>query len=117
MKRIITGVPRAGKTTAAPGARHTDDIISHDWSADSERVATWFNDPGPWEIEGQSATRALRKYLKQNPEGKPADEVVFMPNARIPLNPAQERLAKQVRTVFAEIEPELVRRGVRVRYE
>lgn len=115
---VITGGPRTGKTTAATAlglpVRHTDDTKHMEWSAASAEVATWFDAPGPWVIEGVSAPRALRKWLAAHAEGKPCDVVQRLTVARVALTPGQSTMAKGVETVWREIEPELRRRGVRI---
>lgn len=118
----IAGVPRAGKTTLADTQAadyngvvlHTDDTIPLGWSEASAEVATWFDRPGPWIIEGVAVPRALRKWLAANPEGKPCDHVLFLGTAREDLTGGQRTMAKGVITVFREIEAELAARGVSV---
>lgn len=120
---VITGVPRAGKTTLARDLavgfepRHTDDLISASvgWSEVSEIVASrWFPLPGPYVIEGVAAVRALRKWLASHPEGMPCDRVIWLDTPLLPLTRGQEIMAKGCRTVWREVEPELLARGVHV---
>lgn len=100
----------------APDALHTDDlIVGREWSEASHAAAQWF-DRGDAElcVEGVAVPRALRKWLANHPTGKPVDEIVVLAKAHAPLSQGQDRMAKSVLTVLAEIEPELVRRGVRI---
>lgn len=117
MSTLITGVPRAGKTTAAKAmdgpVRHTDDTKGMEWSEASSEVARWFDEENVI-IEGVAIPRALRKWLKDNPTGKPADRVVWMDQELKPLDVGQRRMATGNRTVFAEIADELKRRGVQL---
>ena len=86
MRIIICGGPRTGKTQLAkhlslkfdiPKYLCTDpqalggDALDHTelpererWSAISADVSQWFDEPGPWIIEGVAAIRALRKWHK-----------------------------------------------------
>lgn len=150
---VVTGVPRAGKTTFAAQfdpadapmdpadapqgpVLHTDDLIGAcgddrvvlDWSGVSKYVAEhwlgeeWFGGlrrtiarPVPFRmVEGVAAVRALRKWLAAHPEGKPCDRVLWFGEPRVALTPGQAALAKGCRTVWAEVEPELRRRGVEI---
>lgn len=117
---VIAGVPRAGKTTMAnsyvrPIARHTDDLIgSRPWSEVSVEVATWFDAPGPWIVEGVAAVRALRKWLRTHDTGAPCDRVIWFDVPRVAPLPGQLVMAKGCRTVWHEIRAELVARGVHV---
>lgn len=128
MSRIlITGGPKTGKTTLALSmalksrgggrVRSTDSLIATmDWSAASAEVSTWLDDPGPWIIEGVAVPRALRKWLASHPDpaNKPADQIIVMATARRPLSPGQVAMGKGVDTVWREVEPQLVARGVLV---
>lgn len=123
MKLVLTGVPRAGKTTLAGQlerdlglpVRHTDDLASLPWSEASERVVEWMAEPGPWLIEGVAAVRALRKFLSLR-SGLPCTEVYWMPEPHpgVPVTPGQQALAKGTRTIWTEIETKLRKRGVRI---
>lgn len=123
LRRVaITGGPRTGKTTAALGlgrelscrVRHTDDVIDLGWSEASEHVAGWFDRPGSVVVEGVAVPRALRKWLRQQPEGRPVEEVWVFRRPHVPLADGQARMAAGVRTVLEEIRPELERRGVEI---
>lgn len=114
---VICGAPRAGKTTLAETfdrtVMHTDDLITMGWSEASELIATdWLRRPSPWVIEGVAAVRGLRKYLDFF-ASKPCDEVIYMPTPRLALSAGQAAMAKGVATIWAQIQPELERRGVR----
>jgi hypothetical protein len=121
---VIVGGPRAGKTTFATklgaelGApvRHTDDLIGIcGWSDASARVAAWFDEPGPWVVEGVAALRALRKWVAAHATGSPADVVYVANQPRVPLTPHQRAMAKACVTVWRELLPELLRRVPEIR--
>jgi len=114
---VIAGVPRSGKTTLAPEALHTDDLIDHfDWSGVSTYVAeSWIPLHGPWVIEGVAAGRALRKWLRAHPHGSPCDVAVFLLQPIAPYTKdGQLRMARGCAKVWDEIAIELRRRGVYV---
>lgn len=81
---VITGWPRAGKTTLATRleasgiqVEHTDFLIaSHAWSDASAAVALRMREPGPWCFEGVTALRAIRKAALAHP-GRPCDLLVW----------------------------------------
>lgn len=118
---VIAGVPKAGKTTLAlrgdyPGrVLHTDDLIRPGaWSEVSEEAAGWFDQPGPWVIEGVATVRALRKWLSWHPTGRPCDRVIWLGSPRLELESGQLRLAKGCWTVWDGIYNEVRARGVPV---
>lgn len=119
MRLVILGGPKTGKTTLAKSmtlpVKHTDDVMHLGWSEASEMVATWFDEPGPWVIEGVACARALRKWLAAN-EGQPCDTIIICTEALVPLTTGQRSMAKGVMTVLAEILPELTRRGVEIQH-
>ena len=114
----LAGVPKAGKTTTANNYAevpiyHTDDlIVDHEWSAASEKIATWFDRPGPWVIEGVAIPRALRKWIATHKDGKPVDRIIWLGVPRLALTRGQQTMAKGCQKVMQEITPELLRRGV-----
>lgn len=140
MTRIaITGGPRTGKTTMAkrlvgdssiadwgtPGAcfggptraeqfvRHTDDLIHLGWSGASQAACGWFDEPGPWIIEGVAVSRALRKWRDQHPgEPPPVDRVIYLAEPHETLVYGQRVMASGVRTVHDEIELWLRQHGI-----
>jgi hypothetical protein len=128
---VIAGGPRRGKSEVAkkllgPGVthHHGEELIDRPewagmtkaerWSAGSELAATWLDEPGPFVAENVAMARALRKWLKAHPEGKPADVVVHLRDPVIETVPGQESMAAGSETVWKEIRSELVIRGVRV---
>lgn len=119
-KIAIAGVPRAGKTTRAKTValaigelRSTDSLKEvGDWSKESEIAAAMFNESTPFVMEGMVVPRALRKWLKANPEGRPVDEVLWMGKPKVETSKGQDAMGKGAETVMREILPELVRRGV-----
>lgn len=114
---LIAGVPRAGKTTLAlelgGRVRHTDDLVHLSLEQASVVVAAWLSEPGPWTIEGVTVQRGLRVWLAAN-EGRPCDRVLWLGQPRVELTPGQRRWAKGCQTVWSQVHPELVRRGVPV---
>jgi hypothetical protein len=133
MRLVIAGGPRTGKTTiadaivaagaAAPfgsvtrgGANvlHTDDLIDLGWVPAGRAAAAWLDLPGPWVIEGVTAPRALRRWLKRNRRGKPCDVVLVLAKPRVPRTKGQEAMAKGCAKIMAEIAPALRRRGVKI---
>lgn len=119
MRTVIVGGPRTGKTTLAKSIggniRHTDDVMGLGWSEASENVSHWFDEPGPWVIEGVSTARALRKWLAVNPSGKPCDEVRVVDRPLVDRSAGQKSMAKGVDSVWREIADELRGRGVEIR--
>lgn len=119
----IVGGPRTGKTTSAvrlaqwdawPGCQvlHADSVIHLGWSEASAEVANWLEEPGGIIVEGVAVPRALRKWLGRDLPGKPVDIVAILTRPFIALTPGQERMAKGVATVLAEIRPDLEDLGV-----
>lgn len=137
---VILGGPKTGKTTLAehfslggtwtpehgtgpgrargPGAkavRHTDDLISLGWSEASQAASAWFDEPGPWIIEGVAAVRALRKWRDQHPgERPPVDRVIYLTRPFVDLTPGQRSMAKGVDTVWEEIVDWLRHHGISI---
>jgi dephospho-CoA kinase len=116
---IIVGSPRCGKTTMAEmlgmdlcvEPRCTDSLIGEGWSEASAQVATWFDEPGPWIVEGVATARALRKWLKANP-GAPADLILLMIEPVVEQTPGQAAMGKGVLTVWNDVVPTLRARGL-----
>jgi len=121
MVRIaIVGGPRAGKTTLAGvlGRElefpivHADDLIDLGWSGASDHLAERIAlAVGPCIWEGVMVVRALRKVLHAGPE-RPVDQCIVLDQPWVPLTAGQRAMRRGCATVLAEIEPELVRRGV-----
>lgn len=109
MRIAIAGPPKTGKTTLADSlgvpVRHTDDVIGLGWSEASAEVSRWFDEPGPWCIEGVAVLRALRKWRERHPSSPPPlDRLVLMMSVHGQHTPGQERMAKGIATVYAELE-------------
>jgi len=119
MKLLIIGVPRAGKTTRAiaiqqqyvAGAEaigqallpihHTDKMITqYEWSVFSDKVCDMLKQPGPWIIEGCSAVRGLRKYLKEG--NKPDFEIEWLDKVYIPHEGRQKGFAASLVSIWKE---------------
>jgi adenylate kinase family enzyme len=118
-RTVIVGGPRTGKTTLAKKlGRKTlssDDVRHLGWSEASEHIATHMGRGNDGVIEGVATARALRKWLASHPEGKPCDEVIHLKTPHVECSKGQAAMGKGCETVFAEIEPELRRRGVVIR--
>lgn len=119
VRLVIVGGPKTGKTTLAESlplpALHTDDLIGQrDWSSASAEVATWFDRPGPWVVEGVAAVRALRKWLALHPDGVPCDEVRVLDAPKAERTAEQDAMATACATVWAEVEPLLAERSVAI---
>ncbi len=126
MRVIVAGIPRSGKSTIAKHLaeslsvplRCTDDLISkRGWSAASLEVATWFDDDGPWVVEGVTALRALRKWLERTSAPEPPADVFFWAFQPLKtLTPEQQTMAKGLFTVYREIESNLRQRRILIRH-
>ena len=92
--------------------RHTDDTMDAEWSEASALAAEWFDEPDALVIEGVAVPRALRKWLAAHPEGKPCDKIIVLNQPFEDLTKGQISMAKGVATVFTQIYPELLKRGV-----
>jgi hypothetical protein len=111
----IAGWPRAGKTTLAETfvrrgggyvVRHTDDLIGQlGWSEASAEVAHWFDEPGPFIIEGVAVLRALRKWRAAHPgEPPPIDRLYYLPRGQFcELARGQESMGKGCDMVLDEL--------------
>lgn len=118
---VVAGGPGRGKSILAkklvgPGVRlhHGEELVGIEWSAGSELASTWFDEPGPFVCENVGMARALRKWLARNPTGAPADVVVHLSQPLRETTAKQEVMARGCATVWAEIKPELLLRGVQV---
>jgi hypothetical protein len=119
---VVAGGPRSGKSHFAAKlsgyyrvpVHGTDELLGLGWSESSEAASHWLDRPGPWICEGVAMPRALRKWLARNPEGVPADLVIWLNEPVERRNPGQEAMAKGCATVWAEILPELLKRGTQV---
>jgi hypothetical protein len=121
----IVGPPNSGKTTLASvlkvmhachvAVQSTDDV-SRTLGLTSEAsavVASWFGtDDGARVIEGVLCARGLRKFCALNPGVKPCCRVLVLSEVFEPPSKGQISFAKAIATVFREIEPELLARGV-----
>jgi hypothetical protein len=125
MRIIILGGPRCGKTRLAAEleseahglvVRHTDELVGrYRWSECSEIMAAdWMAASGSWLIEGVAAARGVRKWLAANPHGFPCERVMHSHVPKVPLTPRQLTMLKGCVTVWSEIRPELLRRGVKL---
>lgn len=111
----IIGWPRSGKTTLAKkmglglsteSVRSTDDVKDLGWSEASEEVATWFDKPGPWIIEGVAVARALRKWKAAHPnKPAPIDKLIRIGTPKMTLTTDQTVMGKGIDRVLEEILP------------
>lgn len=115
---VIIGWPKSGKTTLARTFgtfRSTDSVMDRGWSEASEIVATWFDAPGSWVIEGVAVPRALRKWRDRHRGYKPpVDKVIRLGTLKAPIASGAATMGKGIDTVFAEIEPWLIAYGVEI---
>ena len=115
---VIVGGPNTGKTTyakkLADNIKHTDDTIPMGWDQAIDHVASWMGKPEQPVIEGVQAVRGMRKWLADNPTGKPCDEVVWLQTPKEAQTRGQAIMNKGLDTVMKEIIPELERRGVEI---
>jgi hypothetical protein len=115
---VIVGGPRCGKTALAAMLNkpvfHTDDLILGSLQQSGDAIASWFNKPGPWVIEGVTSIIALRTWLESYPT-RPCDCVLIMwvPLAR--LSSDQRRMTETLKMVWTGVPLELVKRGVVVK--
>lgn len=111
MRILITGWPGSGKTTLAQemgGGRSTDEVMGLGWSESSAEVAKWFDSPGPWVIEGVAVPRAIRKWMKANPDKElPFDKIINLKSRHRPLDTKAYAMGKGIDTVWNEIRPQL----------
>jgi hypothetical protein len=91
-----------------------EELKGIEWSAGSEKASRWLDVPGPWVCENVAMARALRKWLLRNPTGLPADLFIQLDTQVAERVPGQEAMAVGCRTVWDQIEPELVRRGAKI---
>jgi hypothetical protein len=115
----IIGYPGTGKTTLANelgGGRSTDDLINLGWSAASDAASYWFDDPGPWVIEGVAVPRALRKWSRRHPgEPPPVDRVIRLTRRYRDLEPGAVAMGVGMDTVIRSILPWLEAATIDVR--
>lgn len=107
MRIVITGWPGTGKTTLASemgGGRSTDEVMGLGWSESSLAVSQWFDEPGPWIVEGVTVPRALRKWMTNNPgKAPPIDKIIMLHGAYHELSKGQTSMGKGIDTVMRQI--------------
>lgn len=125
---VILGGPKTGKTTLARkldeqcnhqpcgSLRMTDDLIHLGWSEASQAASLWFDEPGPWIIEGVAIVRALRKWRDQHPgERPPVDRVIRLTTPHVALWGGQIAMMKGEHTVWTkDVEPWMRQYDVRI---
>ncbi len=115
MRIAIAGGPLTGKTRLSAelaqkyqiaDVRHTDSLLGqgYEWSQVSEVVASWFDTPGDWIIEGTRVIHALRKWHQQHPgEPPPFDQFLFLTDLHGTPTAAQHAMAKGFVKIRQEI--------------
>lgn len=120
LRILIAGWPKCGKTTLAASLGitpiYTTDALkeSHGWREASEEASFWLDRAGPWVIEGVAVPRAIRKWLMRDSEGKPCDILYYLSEPFEELTRGQATMGKGCDTVMADIQDELVSRGVEI---
>ena len=111
MRIAIVGIPGTGKSTLAAemgGGRSTDDLMHLGWDEAGDEVSKWFDDPGPWIIEGVAVPRALRAWRERNPgQPPPVDKVIHLRTVH-QQHPDAEAMGKGINTVLKELWPWLM---------
>lgn len=117
MRIIIAGGPKTGKTALSgvlstrygiTDVRHTDSLREgRTWEAIVDQVSHWYDDEGPWIIEGVVTPHALVQWFTRNNFEKPADVVLFLEKGMEHRTPKQLSLAKGCMTVWKHVLPHL----------
>jgi hypothetical protein len=103
---VFCGDPRSLVKRPVDGVTYLPEHL--EWSAGSDYIANnWFNQKGPYVIEGVSVVRALRKWKKRHPvvRSMPCDKIIYFMNK----HPSVDRLAgqhameKAVATMWGEV--------------
>jgi hypothetical protein len=116
---VIVGGPRCGKSKLAERLErviwHTDDMIMGSLNDSGVAIAQWFERPGPWVIEGVTATTALEYWFACNGYRPPCDCVLALWKPVIPLNRVQQNMLRHLRYRWSNIQASLAQTGVSVR--
>ncbi len=92
--------------------RPTEELVGVlPWGEDSAEVVRWLEEPGPWIVWGSVVPRAIRKWMRSHPAGLPAQRIIWVRPTVDELAP----IAKGVQTVWQEVLPQLIERGLRPR--
>src|SRR5688572_32716971 len=100
---VIIGGPHVGKTTLSKrlkdelgieNTHHSDDIKHLDWNASSEVASHWFDEDGDFIIEGVQMDRALRKWLRANPDKSIDADILLLDKPYGSLLQGQQSMAK-----------------------
>jgi len=119
---VVAGGPRSGKSWLAEQLRPIDYRL-HDGEElrragvglgpEASLIASrWLDEPGPWFCENVIMGRALRKWMLHNPDGAPADLVIWVNDPIERRAAGQEAMATGCATVWKAIRPLLIARGV-----
>jgi cytidylate kinase len=133
MRVAILGAPRCGKTTYATKLAkrnrlkvtstgklgpespvHTDSFIRHGWDELPDHVIRELEDKDNFILEGCQAARVLRRWYAQDPAAPQLETVIIFTKPHVRRTPAQEAMAKGIRTVIDGLLPELHKAKVRV---
>lgn len=88
------------------GGKSTDDLTHLGWSEASLAASYWFDESGPWVIEGVAIPRALRKWHERHPDKPPpVDKVIKLTRKYRELAPGAVSMGKGIDKVMDEIMP------------
>lgn len=117
MKIILAGGPKTGKTAlsgvlsarhAIKNVKHTDSLREgRTWDEIVQQVSHWYDEEGPWIIEGVVTPHALVSWFTRNSHGKPADVVIFLGKGLEHRSARQLSMAKGCLTVWNHVLPHL----------
>lgn len=117
MRIIVAGGPKVGKTALSKklsahygirNVKHTDELREgRTWEAIVEQVSYWYDEEGPWIVEGVVTPHALVTWFSRNSVGKPADVALYLENEREPRSARQTSMAKGCMTVWKHVLPHL----------
>ncbi len=132
MRIAICGGPRTGKSTYASKLAQelgielfstgkkalvaTDNFMGVGWANVPRLVMERLSELDDWILEGTQATRVLRHWYRTAPETLKLDRVHFFEQPWVIRNGGQNAMAKGVRTIWQEVRPELIRRGIPILY-
>jgi hypothetical protein len=75
-----------------------------EWSAASLAASQWFDESGPWIIEGVAVPRALRKWRDRNPnEPPPCDKIINLTTKYRDLAPGAITMGKGIDKVMTDL--------------
>jgi hypothetical protein len=132
MRIAICGGPRTGKSTYASKLASklgielfstgkkalvaTDNFIGVGWENVPKCVMERLVELDDWILEGTQATRVIRHWYRTAPETLKLDRVHFFDRPWVIRNGGQNAMAKGVKTIWQEVRPELLKRGIPILY-